>query len=80
MYAFFACFRFYFLCSLGVGGGVVAFNIKKFFFKQLYLFLAVLGPHGCTGFSPVAVSTGLLFLAVHGLPVAVPSLVVKHRL
>ena len=33
----------------------------------------MLGPHGRTGFSPVAVSTGLLFPAVHGLPVAAPS-------
>ena len=45
-----------------------------------HLFLAVLGLHCCMGFSLVAASSSYSLVAVHGLLIAVASLVVKHRL
>ena len=45
----------------------------------IYLILAVLGLHCCSGFSLVVVSRGLLSIAVCRL-IAVASLVAGHRL
>ena len=50
------------------------------FFKKNYLFLAVLGLHYCMGFSLAAVSRGYSVVVVHGLLIAVASLVAQHRL
>ena len=46
----------------------------------IYLFLAVLGLRCCTRAFSSRGEQGLLFVAVHGLPIAVASLVVEHRL
>ena len=45
------------------------------FKNNVYLFLAVLGLHYCVGFSLVTAGGGYSLVAVHGLLVAVPSLV-----
>ena len=50
-----------------------------FFFFNIYL-LAVLGLHCYTGFSLVAETRGYSLVALHGLPVAVASLVAEHGL
>ena len=52
---------------------------KKFFYF-FNLFLAVLGLHYCARAFSSCSERGLLFLAVHGLLIAVASLVVEHRL
>ena len=44
----------------------------------IYLFLPMLGPHCCAGFSTVVASRGFSLVAVQGLPMAVASLVVAH--
>ena len=49
-------------------------------FYLFVLFLAVLGLHCCVGFSLAVVSCGHALLAVHGLLIAVASLVEGHRL
>ena len=49
-------------------------------FVDLYLFLAVLGLHCCSGFPVVAASRGYSLAAVHGLLIAVVSLAMEHRL
>lgn len=46
-----------------------------FFFKSLYLFLAVLGPHCCSGFSLVVASRGYSLASVCEFLI-----VVEHRL
>ena len=46
----------------------------------LFLFLAVLGLCCCTRAFSSCGERGLLFVAVHGLPIAVASLVAEHRL
>ena len=46
----------------------------------IYLFLAVLGLCCCAGFSLVEKSGGYSLVAVHGLLIAVASLVVAPRL
>ena len=46
----------------------------------IYLFLAVLGLRFCVEFSLVAVSRCYLLIAVHGLLIAVASLVAEHGL
>ena len=53
-----------------------------FFFKFLnfiYLFLAMLGLRCCVQASSSCGKRGLFLVAVHGLPIAVASLVVEHR-
>ena len=58
----------------------IAHAIYLFFLKFIYLFLAALGLRCCVlGFSGCG-ERGLLFAAVHGLPIAVASLVEEHRL
>ena len=51
-----------------------------FFNKFIYLFLAVLGLCCCARAFSSCGERGLLFVAVHGLLIAVASLVVEHRL
>ena len=55
-----------------------------FFFNKfiyfIYLFLAALGLRCCAWAFSSCGERGLLFVAVHGLLVAVASLAVKHRL
>ena len=46
----------------------------------IHLFLDVLDLHCCKRFSLVAVSRGYSLVAVHGLLIAVASLVAEHRL
>ena len=46
----------------------------------IYLFLAVLGLRCCTRAFSSCGERGLLFVAVHGLLIAVASLVAEHRL
>ena len=46
----------------------------------MYLFLAVLGLHCCVRASSSCGEWGLLFVAVHGLLIAVVSLVAEHGL
>ena len=46
----------------------------------LCLFLAMLGLHGCTGFSLAVVSGGPSLVVAHGLLIAVAPLVGEHRL
>ena len=48
--------------------------------KLIYLFLAVLGLHYCVGFSLVAVRGRYSLAVVHGLLIAVASLVAEHGL
>ena len=47
----------------------------RFLEFYLFLFLAVLGPHLCTGFPPAAGERGLLSTAVHRFLIVVASLV-----
>ena len=60
------------------------FKLKKFFYKFIYLFilkfLAALGLRCCARAFSSCSERGLLFVAVHGLLIAVASLVVEHRL
>ena len=51
-----------------------------FFFNFIYLFLAALGLHCCTQAFSSCGEWGQLFVAVHGLLIAVASLVVGHGL
>ena len=51
---------------------------KPLFF--IYLFLAALGLRCCVGALSSCGEWGLLFIAVHGLLIAVASLVVEHGL
>ena len=46
----------------------------------IHLFLDVLHLYCCKGFSLVAASRGCSLVAVHGLLIAVASLVAEHRL
>ena len=50
------------------------------FLDFIYLFMALLGFSCCAGFSLVAVSGRLLFVAACGLLTAVASLLLEHRL
>ena len=49
--------------------------LTGFFNINFYLFLAVLGLHCCVGFSLVVASGGYSLVAVHGLRIAVASVV-----
>ena len=49
-------------------------------YNFIHLFTAVLDLHCCLGFSLVALSGGLLFIAVQGLLIAAASAVVEYRL
>ena len=54
-----------------------------FYFKKIYLFnlfLAALGLRCCARAFSSCGEQGLLFVAVHGLLIAVASLVAEHRL
>ena len=51
-----------------------------FFFKLIYLFLAVLGLHCCSQTFSSCDERGLLFVVVRGLLIAVASLVAEHGL
>ena len=57
----------------------ILFYIFKFIYF-IYLFLAVLGLRCCARAFSSCGEPGLLFVAVHGLLIAVASLIVKHRL
>ena len=54
--------------------------IYLFIYLFVYLFLAALGLHCCTRAFSSCSERGLLFVAVHGLLIAVASLVVEHGL
>ena len=49
------------------------FNVFFFFYKFIYLILAVLGLHCCAWDFSTYGERGLLFVAVHGLLIAVAS-------
>ena len=57
-----------------------SFYIFNKFIYFIYLFLAALGLRCCVQASSSCGKWGLLFVAVHGLLIAVASLVAKHRL
>ena len=59
---------------------VFFFLIINLFLLFIYLFFAVLGLHCCARAFFSCGERGLLFVAVHGLLIAVTSLVVEHRL
>ena len=52
----------------------------SFFYKFIYLFLAVLRLRCCAQAFSSCGDRGLLFVAVHGLLIAVASLVAEHGL
>ena len=52
----------------------------SFLYNCIYLFLAVLGLHCCSGFSPVVASRGYSLVAVLRLLILVASLVAEHGL
>ena len=54
--------------------------MKFFFFNVFSLFLAALGLRCCTQAFCSCGEQGLLFVVVHGLLIAVASLVVEHGL
>ena len=56
---------------------ILVFNTFIYF---IYLFLAVLGLRCCSRAFSSCGEQGLLFVAVHGLLIAVASVVVEHRL
>ena len=58
---------------------IVAF-FSNFIYLFIYLFLAALGLRCCTRAFSSCGEQGLLFIAVHGLLIAVASLVAEHRL
>ena len=53
-------------------------HISLFFFKVIYLFLAVPGPRCCRGFSQVAASRGHSLVVVCGLLIATVSPVAPY--
>ena len=61
---------------------VIYFILLLFIFINLfiYLFLAALGLHCCAPAFSSCSEQGLLFVAVHGLLIAVASLVAEHGL
>ena len=61
-------------------GPSVPLPSRGFFFSLIYLFLAVLGLGCCASFSLVEASGSYSLIAVHGLLIAVASVVVEHRL
>ena len=66
-------------CSMYHGDGCT--TPYAYFFKiNIYLFLAELGLHCCVRAFSSCGKRGLLFVAVHGLLIAVASLVAEHRL
>ena len=56
------------------------FGLYIFLFLLFILCFTMLGLCCCAGFSPAAASGGYSLVAVHGLLIAVASLVVEHRL
>ena len=58
----------------------LVFFKNKFIYFIYYLFLAVLGLRCCARAFSSCGERGLLFVAVHGLLIAVASLVMEHRL
>ena len=58
----------------------VARDLWVLFFLILFIFLAALGLHCCARAFSSCGEQGLLFVAVHGLLIAVASLVVEHGL
>ena len=68
---------------LGLGPTLLQCDLIFFFFLIhlfIYLFLAALGLRCCAQAFSSCGERGLLFLAVHGLLIAVASLVGEHRL
>ena len=58
----------------------ITFKKNTFICLFIYLFLAVLGLHCCTRAFSNCGERGLPFVAVHGLLIAVASLVAEHGL
>ena len=56
------------------------FYFLLFFYKFIYLFLAALGFHCCAWAFPSCGEWELLFVGVHGVLIAVASLVAEHGL
>ena len=56
------------------------FFFLKFIYLFIYLFLAALGLHCCAQAFSSCGEQGLLFIAVHGLLIAVAALVADHGL
>ena len=74
-------------CSVGVVPHVDVFFFKFYFYLFIYLiyficllFLAALGLHCYARAFSICVEQGLLFVVVHGLLIAVASLVAEHGL
>ena len=59
---------------------VTIFFLNKFIYLFIYLFLDALGLRCCARASSSCGEQDLLFVVVHGLPIAVASLVAEHRL
>ena len=74
-------FKIYTLNNLQVCNTVSGFffNLNLFIYLFIYLWLR-LGLHCCAQAFSSCDERGLLFVAVHGLLIAVASLVVEHRL
>ena len=69
-----------FLEVLLLGAHKFRIFLKVFFLKNFFLFLAALGLHCCGRAFSSCGERGLLFVAVHGLLIAVASLVAEHKL
>ena len=71
------------LCRVSPAGAILPSLQCLLFFnilKKIYLFLAVLGLRCCAWAFSSCSERGLLFIAVHGLLIAVASLVEEHGL
>ena len=53
-------------------------QLDFFFYNFVYLFMALLGLHCCLGFSLVVESRGYSLVVVHGLLIAVTSVVLER--
>ena len=60
--------------------GIYFFSLYKFICLFIFLFSVVLGLHCCMEAFSSCGEQGLLFIVVHGLLIAVASLVTEHRL
>ena len=68
------------VCSLGFDILKDTFSLLSFIYLFIYLFMAALGLHCCAQAFSSCGEWELLFIVVHGLLIAVASLVVEHRL
>ena len=78
------CAHIYMFLLLLLNSASIFFFLKEIFFFWyllfIYLFMAVLGLCCCVQAFSGCGERGLLFIAVHGLLIAVASLVVEHGL